>query len=92
MRATYLQKLNGVVKFYLADPSKTYTIPAGRCWATPPASTTQSYSFALAPTAVKGIAEVAESKNENKYDLNGIIIGAPKEGQMYIQNGKKIIK
>ena len=87
-----LQKLNGVVKFCLADPSKTYTIPAGRCWATPPASTTQSYSFALAPTAVKSVAETSGSKSEYKYDLKGIIIGAPKDGQMYIQNGKKIIK
>ena len=86
-----LQKLNGVVKFYLADPSKTYTIPAGKCWATPPASTTQSYSFDF-PTAVKGIAEVAESKNESKYNLSGIMIDAPHKGQLYIQNGRKYVK
>ncbi len=86
-----LQKQSGVVKFYLADPSKTYTIPAGKCWATPPASTTQSYSFDF-PTAVKGIAEVAESKNESKYNLSGIMIDAPRKGQLYIQNGRKYVK
>jgi len=86
-----LQKQSGVVKFYLADPSKTYTIPAGKCWATPPASTTQSYSFEF-PTAVKGIAEVAESKNESKYNLSGIMIDAPRKGQLYIQNGRKYVK
>lgn len=86
-----LQKQSGVVKFYLADPTKTYTIPAGRCWATPPASTTQSYSFDF-PTAVKGIAEKDESKNESRYNLSGIMIDAPREGQLYIQNGKKYVK
>lgn len=86
-----LQKQSGVVKFYLADPSKTYTIPAGKCWATPPASTTQSYSFDF-PTAVKGIAEKDESKNESRYNLSGIMIDAPREGQIYIQNGKKYLK
>ncbi len=86
-----LQKQSGVVKFYLADPSKTYTIPAGKCWATPPASTTQSYSFDF-PTAVKGIAEVADSKNESKYNLSGIMIDAPHKGQLYIQNGRKYVK
>ena len=87
-----LQKLNGVVKFYLADPSKTYSIPAGRCWATPPTGSAQSYGFDLEPTAVKSVAETSGSKNEYKYDLNGIIIGNQKDGQMYIQNGRKIIK
>ncbi len=87
-----LQKLNGVVKFYLADPSKTYPIPAGRCWATPPTDSAQSYGFALEPTAVKSVEEATDNKNENKYDLNGIIINAPKDGQLYIQNGKKVIK
>ena len=86
-----LQKQSGVVKFYLADPSKTYNIPAGKCWATPPAGTTQSYSFDF-PTAVKGIAEVAESKNESKYNLSGIMIDAPRKGQLYIQNGRKYVK
>lgn len=86
-----LQKQSGVVKFYLADPTKTYTIPAGKCWATPPTSTTQSYSFDF-PTAVKGIAEVTESKNGNRYDVNGVVINAPVDGQLYIQNGKKYIK
>lgn len=87
-----LQKLNGEVKFYLADPSKTYSIPAGRCWATPPTGSAQSYGFALEPTAVKSVAETSGSKSEYKYDLNGIIINAPKDGQLYIQNGKKVIK
>ena len=86
-----LQKQSGVVKFYLADPSKTYNIPAGKCWATPPASTAQSYSFDF-PTAVKGIAEVADSKNESKYNLSGIMIDAPRKGQLYIQNGRKYVK
>lgn len=86
-----LQKQSGVVKFYLADPSKTYTIPAGKCWATPPTSTAQSYSFDF-PTAVKGIAEVAENKNESKYNLSGIMIDAPRKGQLYIQNGRKYVK
>ena len=79
------------MKFYLADPSKTYTIPAGKCWATPPASTTQSYSFDF-PTAVTGIAEMADSKNESKYNLSGIMIDAPRKGQLYIQNGRKYVK
>jgi hypothetical protein len=79
------------VKFYLADPSKTYTIPAGKCWATPPTSTAQSYSFDF-PTAVKGIVEVIESKNKSRYDLNGIMIDAPRSGQLYIQDGKTYVK
>ena len=87
-----LQKLNGVVKFYLADPTKTYSIPAGRCWATPPTGSAQSYGFALDPTAVKSVAETSGSKSEYKYDLNGVVINAPKDGQLYIQNGKKVIK
>ncbi len=80
------------VKFYLADATKTYTIPAGKCWATPPTSTTQSYDFAFAPTALKGIAEVAELQNVTRYNLNGIMIDAPQEGQLYIQNRKKFVK
>ena len=86
-----LQKLNGVVKFYKADAEKTYNIPAGKCWATPPTSTAQSFSFEF-PTAVNGIVEVAESKDESKYNLSGIMIDEPKSGQLYIQNGKKYVK
>ena len=86
-----LQNKGDGVKFYLMDNTKSYNIPAGKCWATPPASTTQSYSFDF-PTAVKGIAEVAESKNESKYNLSGIMIDAPRSGQLYIQNGRKYVK
>jgi hypothetical protein len=86
-----LQNKGDGVKFYLMDSGQSYTIPAGKCWATPAASTTQSYNFEF-PTAVKGIAEVAESKNESKYNLSGIMIDEPKSGQLYIQNGKKYVK
>ena len=86
-----LQNKGDGVKFYLMDSGQSYTIPAGKCWATPPASTTQSYSFEF-PTAVNGIVEVAESKNESKYNLSGIMIDEPKSGQLYIQNGKKYVK
>ena len=86
-----LQNKGDGVKFYLMDSGQTYTIPAGKCWATPPASTTQSYSFEF-PTAVNGITEVAESKDESKYNLSGIMIDEPKSGQLYIQNGKKYVK
>lgn len=86
-----LQNKGDGVKFYLMDNTKSYNIPAGKCWATPPASTTQSYSFDF-PTAVKGIAEVADSKNESKYNLSGIMIDAPRKGQLYIQNGRKYVK
>lgn len=87
-----LQKLNGVVKFYLADPSKTYTIPAGKCWATPSADVADSYGFAFAPTAVKGIAETTEKKKGNRYDINGAVISSPRSGNLYIQSGKKLLK
>jgi hypothetical protein len=73
------------------NPAQDYTIPAGKCWATPPTSTAQSFSFEF-PTAVKGIAEVAENKNESKYNLSGIRVDEPKSGQLYIQNGKKYVK
>ena len=86
-----LQNKGDGVKFYLMDSGQSYTIPAGKCWATPPASTTQSFSFDF-PTAVNGIVEVAESKNESKYNLSGIMIDEPKNGQLYIQNGKKYVK
>ena len=86
-----LQNKGDGVKFYLMDSGQSYNIPAGKCWATPPASTAQSFSFDF-PTAVKGIAEVADSKNESKYNLSGIMIDAPCKGQLYIQNGKKYVK
>ena len=86
-----LQNKGDGVKFYLMDSGQSYTIPAGKCWATPPTSTAQSFSFEF-PTAVNGIVEVAESKNESKYNLSGIMIDAPKSGQLYIQNGKKYVK
>lgn len=86
-----LQNKGDGVKFYLMDSGQSYTIPAGKCWATPPTSTAQSYGFDI-PTAVNGIVEVAESKNESKYNLSGIMIDEPKSGQLYIQNGKKYVK
>lgn len=86
-----LQNKGDGVKFYLMDSGQSYTIPAGKCWATPDASTAQSFSFEF-PTAVNGIVEVAESKNESKYNLSGIRIDAPRKGQLYIQDGKKYVK
>ena len=86
-----LQNKGTGVKFYLMDSGQSYTIPAGKCWATPAASTAQSFSFEF-PTAVNGIVEVAESKNESKYNLSGIMIDEPRSGQLYIQNGKKYVK
>ena len=86
-----LQNKGDGVKFYLMDNTKTYTIPAGKCWATPPTSTAQSYSFDF-PTSVKGIVEMTDSKNKSRYDLNGIMIDAPRSGQLYIQDGKTYVK
>ena len=87
-----LQKLNGVVKFYKADAAKTYNIPAGKCWATPTDAGQDSYDFKFVPTAVKGIAETAEKKNESMYDINGVAISSSRSGQIYIQRGKKLLR
>jgi hypothetical protein len=87
-----LQKQNGVVKFYIADPSKTYIIPAGRCWATPPTNSVQSYGFSFESTEVNNITESADNKNENKYNINGVIIKEPQSGTLYLQNGYKLIR
>jgi hypothetical protein len=87
-----LQKLNGVVKFYKADAEKTYNIPAGKCWATPTDAEQDSYDFSFAPTAVNSVVETVESKNENKFDINGVMINSPQKGQLYIQSRKKLLR
>ena len=87
-----LQKLNGVVKFYKADAAKTYNIPAGKCWATPTDAEQDSYDFSFAPTAVNSVVETVESKNENKFDINGVMINSPQKGQLYIQSRKKLLR
>ena len=88
-----LQKLNDKVKFYLADPEKTYTIPPGKCWATPDGSSADSYDFKFAPTAVDNVkASDSNVVQVANYDLTGKIITQPQNGQVYITKGKKFVK
>lgn len=87
-----LQNKGEGVKFYLANPELSYTIPAGKCWATPTDAEQDSYDFSFAPTAVNSVAETVESKNENKYDINGVMIDSPRKGQLYIQSRKKLLR
>ena len=87
-----LQNKNGAVKFYVADPEKTYTIPAGKCWATPSDSDGDSYGFAIETTAVQTVGDGEAKANGACYYLNGVQTTTPAEGRLYIQNGKKYIK
>ena len=88
-----LQKKDGKVKFYLADPSKTYTILPGKCWATPDGSSADSYDFKFAPTAVDRVkAPDGNAEQVANYDLTGKIITQPQNGQVYITKGKKLVK
>ena len=87
-----LQNKGEGVKFYLANPELSYTIPAGKCWATPTDAEQDSYDFSFAPTAVNSVVETVESKNENKFDINGVMINSPQKGQLYIQSRKKLLR
>ena len=88
-----LQKQNDKVKFYLADPSKTYTILPGKCWATPDGSSADSYDFKFAPSAVDNVkASDGNVVQTASYDTAGRRITEPKSGQVYIQDGKKLVK
>ena len=88
-----LQNKGGVVKFYVADPNLTYTIPAGKCWATPPTSTADSFGFAIkTPTLVGGIGENDSTTTGVCYGVNGVQLTTPADGTLYIQGGKKYVK
>lgn len=87
-----LQNKDAGVKFYIMDDSKSYTIPAGKCWATLPTSGAQSYSFDFAPTAVKNLSEEKSMKEGACYSIVGTRQDSPSAGSLYIQNGKKYIK
>ena len=87
-----LQNKGAGVKFYIMDDSKSYTIPAGKCWATLPTSGAQSYSFDFAPTAVKNLSEEKSMKEGTCYSIVGTRQDSPSAGSLYIQNGKKYIK
>lgn len=87
-----LQNKGDGVKFYIMDDSKSYTIPAGKCWATLPTSGAQSYSFDFAPTAVKNLSEEKSMKEGACYSIVGTRQDSPSAGSLYIQNGKKYIK
>ena len=87
-----LQNKSGAVKFYVADPEKTYTIPAGKCWATPSDSDGDSYGFAIETTAVRTVGEGEAKANGACYYINGVQTTTPAKGRLYIQNGKKYIK
>lgn len=79
-----LQKNGGVVKFYKANPEKEYSIPAGKCWATPNDALLQSYSFKIMDiTGVKSIKDAYATKH-NIYTTDGKIINAPLRGHTYI--------
>lgn len=87
-----LQNKGGVVKFYVADPTKTYTIPAGKCWATPTGNEPDSYSFDIKTTAVTKVAEKGEKTTGACYDINGLQITEPVKGSLYIQSGRKYVR
>ena len=88
-----LQKQDDKVKFYLADPSKTYTILPGKCWATPDGSSADSYDFRLAPTDVDRVRAYGGNVVQTVIcDLTGKVITQPQNGQMYITKGKKFVK
>ena len=87
-----LQNKSGAVKFYVADPEKTYTIPAGKCWATPSDSEGDSYGFAIETTAVQTVSDGEAKTNGACYYINGVQTTTPAKGRLYIQNGKKYIK
>lgn len=87
-----LQKQGGAVKFYKADPTKTYTIPEGKCWATPDVSTADSYGFAIVPTAVEGVKANGTFPTAEYYDLTGRRTAEPRDGKVYITKGKKLLK
>ena len=88
-----LQKQDDKVKFYLADPSKTYTILPGKCWATPDGSSADSYDFKFAPTAVDNVKASDSNVVQTVIcDLTGKVITQPQNGQMYITKGKKFVK
>ena len=87
-----LQNKGAGVKFYIMDDSKSYTIPAGKCWAALPTSGAQSYSFDFAPTAVKNLSEEKSMKEGACYSIVGTRQDSPSAGYLYIQNGKKYIR
>lgn len=88
-----LQNLGGQVAFYKADSTKEYTIPAGKCWATPPSSALSSYAFkVLDPTGVEQVESAQQSAGSAVYAIDGKAIGTSASGKVYICNGKALIK
>ena len=88
-----LQNKGEGVKFYLTDPTKIYTIPAGKCWASVPTSTIDSYDFAFAPSLVGRVSENGTTTTKGAcYGVNGIQMVTPAGGTLYIQDGRKYVK
>ena len=87
-----LQNQGEGAKFYNAN-GESFTIPSGKCWLTLPSSAKDEVGFAFdTPSAIEAIPESAEGKETTIYDLTGRSILNPQVGQVYIMDGKKVIK
>ena len=87
-----LQNQGSGAKFYKINGT-TFAIPAGHCWITVPSLSLARAEFELSQetTAIK-VVQAEEATNAELYSLDGKRVSNPKQGTIYISNGKKLIK
>lgn len=87
-----LQKQDGEVKFYMIGNSTPISVPAGKCWVNVPNSMAKA-SFGITFGSPTGINSVQNDGSVSSacYNIVGMKVAKPQEGQIYIVNGKKHI-
>lgn len=77
--------------------NETFTLPEGKCWLIRPADEgfSKCVGFYFANDVVTGIGNVKENtkpNNDNLYTLDGKLVKSPIVGNIYIKDGKKVLK
>lgn len=85
-----LQNLSEGVKFYNMN-NEVFAIPAGKCWVTLPAGEVKAIGFPNEDeSSVQDIA--TPMQQDVLYTVDGRREENPKVGQIYVANGKKVLK
>lgn len=79
------------VKFYPIGSGDHFSLKPGKCWMSPDASGSKGMGFSVVdPSGVKNVA--AEIADGALYTLDGKKVVTPVAGQIYVKNGKKVLK
>ena len=76
--------------------NETFTLPEGKCWLIRPAdegfAKCIGFYFANDVTGIGNVSVNTKPSNDNLYTLDGKLVKSPIVGNIYIKDGKKVLK